>query len=190
MNKYILLLLALSSSILVLNSQIVIASETLTVQLPDNTPMNFQPVFLDIDGDKIFSSQKMRLGSRDGDDVSYKERLSITNLGGAFVGPDDKGEKKWFYYLGQTEVSVRQFNAVMRWWQEKNSLVIEAQNTSLVPQTGKTPAEIFMFIEALNVYLLQTQKHALPKNGNAVGISVYLLRWNGLTRRGAEIKCP
>lgn len=145
------------------------ASEALVLSLPSSANIKFQPIFLGLDGNEIFTSKLVKLGSREGVDVSYKERLSTTNLGGSFTAVNPDGDNDWFYYLGQTEVSVKQWNAVMRWWQEKNGLTVEAEDKSELPQTGKTPAEIFTFIEALNVYLLQNQKQSLPRNGNAIG---------------------
>lgn len=143
------------------------SSGTITFKLPDDASIKFQPVFLGLDGNKVFASKMVKLGSRAGDS-NYKERLSTTKLGGSFVGENDKGEKDWLYYLGKTEVSQHQWNVVMRWWQRENGLTVESENNSQLPQTGKTPAEILTFIQALNVWMLKNDRDALPKNGNAI----------------------
>ncbi|MEC6814299.1 SUMF1/EgtB/PvdO family nonheme iron enzyme [Photobacterium toruni] len=143
------------------------SSGTIIFKLPDDASIKFQPVFLGLDGNKVFASKIVKLGSRSGDS-NYKERLSTTKLGGSFVGENDKGEKDWLYYLGKTEVSQHQWNVVMRWWQRENGLTVESENNSQLPQTGKTPAEILTFIQALNVWMLKNDRDALPKNGNAI----------------------
>ncbi|WP_279146976.1 formylglycine-generating enzyme family protein [Photobacterium carnosum] len=144
------------------------SSGTITFKLPDNASIKFQPIFLGLDGNKVFASKRVKLGSREGGDSNYKERLSTTNLGGSFVSKNDNGDQDWLYYLGQTEVSQQQWNAVMRWWQRENKLTVEPENKSQLPQTGKTPAEIFTFIQALNLWMLKNDRDALPKNGNAI----------------------
>ena len=143
------------------------SSGTITFKLPDNASIKFQPIFLGLDGNKVFAAKVIKLGSRTGDS-NYKERLSITKLGGSFVGKNDKGEKDWLYYLGQTEVSQHQWNVVMRWWQRENGLTVEPENNSQLPETGKTPAEILTFIQTLNLWMLKNDRAALPKNGNAI----------------------
>ena len=188
MNKSSLLaaMLALISTVISGN---LYASQAVELKLPDSASITFQPVFLGLDGDDIFSSRTIKMGSREGVDGGYKERLSTTNLGGSFVARNKSGQNEWLYYLGRTEVSVKQWNSVMRWWQQKNGLKVEQVNNSPLPQTSKTPAEIFTFIEALNVYLLQNQKAALPRNGNAVAY-VRLpteVEWAFAARGGNEV---
>ncbi|HIF9276821.1 TPA: SUMF1/EgtB/PvdO family nonheme iron enzyme [Photobacterium damselae] len=151
----------------IISPKLFAASETITFKLPDDAIIKFQPVFLGIDGNKIFASKRVKLGSREGDDSNYKERLSTTNLGGSFIGKNHNGENDWLYYLGQTEVSQQQWSVVMRWWQRENGLTVEPENNSQLPQTGKTPAEILTFIQALNLWVLKNDRDALPKNGNA-----------------------
>lgn len=168
MNKYIPVLTALLFFIVSFLSSKLYANETIEFKLPDDISLKFQPIYLGLDGNKVFSSKRVKLGSRDGNDVSYKERLSTTNLGGSFIGVSDNGKKEWLYYLGQTEVSEQQWNAVMRWWQHENQLRVDPIINSKLPQTGKTAAEIFAFIEALNVLMLKTDRESLPKNSNAI----------------------
>lgn len=190
MNKYVPLLTALSFFIISLFSlRVYAASETIEFKLPDNASIKFQPIYLGLDGNDIFSSKRVKLGSREGNDVNYKERLSTTNLGGSFVGENKAGKKEWLYYLGQTEVSQQQWNAVMRWWQRENKLTVEPENTATLPQTEKTPAEIFTFIEALNVWMLKNARESLPKNGNAIAY-VRLpteVEWAFAARGGNEV---
>ncbi|ANU38492.1 SUMF1/EgtB/PvdO family nonheme iron enzyme [Vibrio scophthalmi] len=144
------------------------ASDEVKLTLPDNVILKFQPIYLGLDGEQVFTSKRVKLGSRQSDDVSYKERLSTTNLGGSFIGYNNKGKKDWLYYLGETEVSRQQWNTVMRWWQKEKGLELDDIDNSLLPQTQKTPAEIFTFIEALNIWALKNAKKDLPKNGNAL----------------------
>jgi hypothetical protein len=189
MNKYIPVLTAVLVIIISCFSSRLLASGVIEFKLPDNSSIKFQPIYLGLDGNDIFSSKRVKLGSREGNDVNYKERLSTTNLGGSFVGVNKIGEKEWLYYLGQTEVSQQQWNAVMRWWQRENKLTIEPVNTAILPQTAKTPAEIFTFIEALNVWMLKNAKESLPKNGNAIAY-VRLpteVEWAFAARGGNEV---
>ena len=106
------------------------SSGTITFKLPDNASIKFQPIFLGLDGNKVFASKRVKLGSREGGDSNYKERLSTTNLGGSFVSKNDNGDQDWLYYLGQTEVSQQQWNAVMRWWQRQNKLTVVPEKKS------------------------------------------------------------
>jgi len=141
--------------------------DSFELNLPGGIPLVFKAVHLDIDGKLIFNVRKFKLGSREGDDVSYKERPTSTNLGGAFTSVRANGREDWLYYLGKTEVERRQWNAVMRWWQKKNGLPIEPEDNSRLPQTEKTSAEIFAFIEALNIWMIKNAKDVLPTYGNA-----------------------
>ncbi|WP_318437076.1 SUMF1/EgtB/PvdO family nonheme iron enzyme [Photobacterium leiognathi] len=189
MNRYIFLFTTLLIFTTSFFSSSLFASESVEIKLPDNTSLKFQPIYLGLDGNDIFSSKRVKLGSREGSDVSYKERLSTTNLGGSFVGINKRGEKEWLYYLGKTEVSQQQWNAVMRWWQRENKLTIDPENNATLPQTEKTPAEIFTFIEALNVWILKNAKESLPKNGNAIAY-VRLpteVEWAFAARGGNEV---
>ncbi|MGL6316951.1 SUMF1/EgtB/PvdO family nonheme iron enzyme [Vibrio sp. WXL103] len=185
MSRYIVLLITF---LMLINSNL-IAAEVVEIKLPGDTQIKFQPVFLGLDGNKVFSSKRVKLGSREGGDLSYKERLSTTNLGGSFVAANKRGEKEWLYYLGQTEISVKQWNSVMRWWQQENGLQVDPSDDSLLPQTGKTPSEIFTFIEALNVWMLKNDRNSLPKHGNAIAYARLPteVEWAFAARGGNEV---
>lgn len=145
------------------------APETVTIKLPDGSDMYFKAVYLGIDGNSLFASRRIKLGSRE-PNPSYKERLVETLLSGAFVGKRD-GKPDWLYYLGETEVQRGQWNSVMDWMDQqegRNSTVTEQDKKhSDLPRTEVTIAEIYRFTEALNSWMLRKQSSQLPKFGNA-----------------------
>lgn len=141
------------------------APDTFELLLPGNIPLTFQAVYLGLDGEKVFDSKRIKLGSRQ-ENAGYKAQLTDTLLAGSFTG-DRKGKTDWLYYLGRTEIEQRQWSAVMRWWDEKNGKQPEPINSSKLPQTGKTLSEIYTFLEALNTWMVTHEANKLPSYKNA-----------------------
>ncbi len=128
--------------------------------------MQFRAVYLGIDGERLFDSRRITLGSRDMN-PSYKERPTETRLSGGFVGRRN-GKHDWLYYLGETEVQKRQWNAVMRWQDKAKGMTQRPKDDSRLPQTEVTIAEIYAFIEALNTWMLTGQRDRLPRYRGAL----------------------
>lgn len=141
------------------------APDTFELLLPGNIPLSFKAIYLGIDGEKIFASKRIKLGPLN-QDGSYKGQRIDTLLAGSFTG-NRNGRTDWLYYLSKTEIEQCQWNAVMRWWEEKNGSPVEPINTSKLPQTGKTLSEIYTFIEALNTWMMKSAKDTLPSYKNA-----------------------
>ena len=142
------------------------APEHITIRLPGKIEMSFRAVYLGIDGDALFASRRIKLGSREEQD-NYKEQLTDTLISGSFVG-SHKGKNDWLYYLGATEVQKRQWNAVMRWSDKQNGVKQRPENDSRLPQTAVTLAEIYTFVEALNTWILTHEQDRLPKYRRAL----------------------
>lgn len=146
----------------------------LVIDLPDGEKLAFCAVWLNLDGGKfpIFASREVDLGNLDGVG-DYSEQKYTTRLSGAFTDERDSKNKDckkenckdWFYYLGKTEVSRAQYNAVMRWdYSERKKLPppeAPKEDKSRLPQTGLSVAEVFNFIEALNAYM-QINQEKMP----------------------------
>lgn len=149
------------------------APVTVSIPIPGADPIVFNAVFLGIDGTRMFQSKLIRLGSRKENNSNYKTRRVDTLLAGGFVG-DRKGKPEWLYYLSTTEVQKRQWRAFMMeegsgadgessW--RKRSTPFEpttAQPDDQEPQTAITIAEIYLFIEALNTWMLSQHRADLP----------------------------
>jgi len=135
--------------------------ERLTIKLPDGGELHFRAVYLGIDGNRLFASRRVTLGSRESN-PSYKERLTETLISGGFVG-NRNGKPDWLYYLGETEVQRCQWNAVMRWVEKEKGVTQRAKDDSKLPQTEVTIAEVYMFVEALNNWMLTNEPNSLPK---------------------------
>ncbi len=143
------------------NSVFAEAPDKFEVLLPGNIPLAFQAVYLGIDGEKVFGSKRIKLGSRQ-EDPGYDAQLVDTLLAGSFTGKRN-GRLDWFYYLGKTEVERRQWSAVMRWWdKESGRKSITPEDSSKLPQTGNSLSEIYTFIEALNTWMIKQDKERLP----------------------------
>ena len=98
-----------------------VLSKTLTLDLPEGETMQFEPVFLGLDGNKYFDTRLVTIGKRGSPakNSSYKERRKIhTLLAGSFTG-ERKGKLDWLYYMGATEIQRAQWNAVMRWYDQQ-----------------------------------------------------------------------
>lgn len=139
----------------------------LAFDLPYGEKLAFCAVWLNLDGTKVFDSRLVKLGQLDGGG-GYDQQPYTTRLSGAFTDKRN-GKDDWFYYLGETEVSRAQYNAVMRWEAERKKLPPPPEDKSRLPQTGLSVAGVFAFTEALNAYLHSTQKAKLPKWRGAVG---------------------
>lgn len=140
--------------------------ERVTIMLPDGVELHFRAVYLGIDGNRMFASRRVTLGSRESN-PSYKERLTETLISGGFVG-DRNGKRDWLYYLEETEVQRCQWNAVMRWMEKEKGLPQLPKDDSKLPQTKVTVAEIYRFIEALNQWMLTHERKSLPTFRGAI----------------------
>ena len=52
------------------------APARVTIHLPDNIEMHFRAVYLGIDGESLFASRRIKLGSREPQEQNYKEQLT------------------------------------------------------------------------------------------------------------------
>lgn len=137
------------------------APDKFELLLPGNIPLSFQAVYLGIDGEQVFGSKRIKLGSRQ-EDPGYDAQLVDTLLAGSFTGKRN-GRSDWFYYLGKIEVERRQWNVVMRWWDKENGRKTSiSEDNSKLPQTGNSLSEIYTFIEALNTWMIRQYKDRLP----------------------------
>ena len=140
------------------------APEKMTIHLPGKVKMKFRAVYLGIDGNALFASRRVKLGSREEMGQSYKNQLTDTLVSGCFVGKRN-GKKDWLYYLGETEVRQDQWDAVMGW------VTLNKKTTgknSGFPKTGLTMGEIYTFIDGINAWMLSKEQSHLPKYKNAV----------------------
>ena len=140
--------------------------ERMSIMLPDGVELHFRAVYLGIDGDRMFASRRVTLGSRE-PNPSYKERLTETLISGGFVG-NRNGKPDWLYYLGETEVQRCQWNAIMRWLEKEKGLTQTPKDDSKLPQTQVTVAEIYRFIEGLNHWMLTQERKSLPTFRGAI----------------------
>jgi predicted nucleic acid-binding Zn-ribbon protein len=163
-----------------------VAPDSVCIQLPGEDgrpgeiPMRFRAVHLGLDGTRLFASRELKLGLRTEDvdlgkgaaaprrEPSYKEQLMTVKVAGGLVG-ERNGRPDWLYYLEETEVQRRQWNAVMRWLDRKEGRKPPPQDDSRLPQTGVTVAQIHRFIEGLNSWMLgnQEQRERIPRLGAA-----------------------
>lgn len=180
MRKYSLLLNKSVLSRLILTGLLVLIGSTaladgkceqrVSIPLPEGGgTLDFCAVFLGLDGDKLFDARKIRLGSRD-----TPKRLQEVLLSGAFVkertDSTQRTRKDWLYYIGETEVQKRHWDAIMRWERELIApelppLPIE---TSEYPQTDITVTHIYRFIEYLNTWMLKKHNERLPRYGQSI----------------------
>jgi hypothetical protein len=122
------------------------------IPLPNSAPLVFKPVFLGIDGNSLVATKEIIIGSRGSPD--FREWLTRCSISGGFVAPRG-GRPDWLYYIQDSEISEAQFMAITGG---------SAANPEL-PKTGATPAEIQMFIEKLNAWVLTHALDSLPKRG-------------------------
>lgn len=139
------------------------APSLVSLELPNKVPIKFRAIFLGIEykEGEFLAAKTLTLGSREGG--HFGEWLTDVSLSGSFVGQQDGKPPEWLNYLGETEVTQAQWHAVMGGTPKKPSQ----------PITAVSPAEIAVFIEKLNLYLLQnqSQKDKLPSLGGVTAVS-------------------
>ena len=146
------------------------APGVVTISLPGSEKMTFRAVYLGIDGEKMFTTRRIKLGSREPEAQSYKNRLTDVLIAGSFVGVRE-GKPDWLYYLGETEVQRGQWHAVMEWAAKGAAASKETVSEPRLPKTDVTPAEIYTFIDALNRWMRSEQKNRLPTYRRALAFS-------------------
>jgi hypothetical protein len=141
-----------------------------TFDLPYGEKMSFCAIWLNLgDSNNVFDARPVDLGDLDGGSDFYAEQQYRTRLSGSFTGERD-GKEDWYYYLGKTEITRAQYNAVVRWdYTERKKLPPPVEDRSKLPQTSVSAGEVFAFIDALNAWLLSQQKDKLPKWRSASG---------------------
>ena len=133
-----------------------VAQASLNLPLPDGGRVQFVPVFLKI-GPKLRSSRNFVMGDRK-QPPRWEERPTEVAIGGSFVIPDAAGRKDWGYYLGVTEVTEAQWNAVMG-----------APGGSDLPKTDVSFFDVQDFIRRWNEWLHKNALADLPANEGSYG---------------------
>lgn len=80
----------------------------LELPLPDGQAINLQRICIGED-DSLFASKRFKMGDPSG---GYKESPTAVTIGGAFLHKHQEGTD-WCYYMGETEVTIAQFRAIM-----------------------------------------------------------------------------
>ena len=165
------------------------APASVSIPMPDGSKMNFKAVYLGLDGNQLFDSRSIQLGSRE-PNPNYKEQLIETRIAGAFIG-DRNGKKDWLYYMAESEIQVQHWNAIMRWADEQEGISgknIDDNPSPNHPKTRMTLSEIHRFIEYLNKWMLSQQSSSLPQYGNANAFARLPLEseWAFAARGGIE----
>jgi hypothetical protein len=133
----------------------------ISLRLGGNVTLSLHPVYLGIEGGQLIAARKMTLGNRE--EPNFSEALCGVELAGSFVGPGAEGKLDWFYLLGETEVTRGQWQAVMGTANPVSPAEVD------LPQTDISPAEIQVFLEALNQQAHSTPNPSLPKPPSGLG---------------------
>lgn len=126
----------------------------LLLPMPGDASMKFQRVYLGI-GDEPFALREFIAGDASGGD--FAETPTKVAFSGSHVEHNPVlGRADWVYYIGETEVTVAQYCAVM------NSVKTDAPD---LPKTGCSWHEAQEFLRRYNLWLLEHAVDRLPLSG-------------------------
>lgn len=130
-------------------------SPAVKVELP-GTVLVMKPVFLGINTTTLIATRQVILGNRE--EPTFREWLTRSSLAGSFKGRQG-GKDDWLYYLSETEITEAQWAAVMG----------GPPTTSKLPKTSITYAEVQMFIEKLNAWMMNHTPTEFPQIDGQTG---------------------
>jgi len=105
-------------------------------------------------GDDLFASTRFKMGDPSG---GYKESPTTVALGGAFLH-ESGGNKDWCFYMGTTEITRGQFEAIMQ-----DAPAASDQAQSIVPIQNVSWFEALSFVDRLNRWLYANAAKQLPE---------------------------